>query len=498
MSQQEEEIRLEPIRLAHVPPFRLGAVEVHPPTRQLIRDGISETLEPRVMQVLVALAKANGAIMTRDELIDRCWEGRVVSENAINRVISRVRQVASEIGADSFQLETITKVGYRMLIGGTQKSRALSADRPADAVPVSRRFAMIAAAAAAAGATGLLLAPWGKRSARAEAQAFVEKGRELLGYGLPDRSEQALSYFREATRIDPGYVDAWGILALTEDSPDRKRSAARRALELDPGNGDASAALVLIVPPFGNWARCEKGYRGFLRRFPDHSWVQWALANLLCEVGRWTDAIDELTEISEREPFLPIVRYRLINALWSAGRLQDADNALDEAMARWPRHAAIWETRFRLLAYTGRAATALAFAEDRSTRPIDYDIEEFEPAIAVARALASGAPTDVEAAVALNLRMAEQRPYNVHAAALHCAGLGRIEEAFALYEGYYFGRGRWAAAYAPNPRTKGTLFLFYPATAGLRADERFAALVGAIGLERYWQGSGALPDYRMS
>ena len=44
------------------------------------------------MQVLVALAAADGAIVGRDDLTRRCWEGRVVGEDAINRVISRLRR----------------------------------------------------------------------------------------------------------------------------------------------------------------------------------------------------------------------------------------------------------------------------------------------------------------------------------------------------------------------------------------------------------------------
>ena len=47
------------------------------------------------MQVLVALAQARGRVITRDELIERCWGGRIVGENAIDRVISRIRQVAA-------------------------------------------------------------------------------------------------------------------------------------------------------------------------------------------------------------------------------------------------------------------------------------------------------------------------------------------------------------------------------------------------------------------
>ena len=67
------------------------------------------------MQVLVALAGANGEILSRDDLIQACWEGRIVSENAIDRVISKLRRLAETVAGGSFHIETITKVGYRLL-----------------------------------------------------------------------------------------------------------------------------------------------------------------------------------------------------------------------------------------------------------------------------------------------------------------------------------------------------------------------------------------------
>jgi len=104
------------IRLAQVPPFRWGAALVDPPRRRISCGDRGALLEPRIMQVLVVLAEARGAVISRDELIERCWGGRIVGENAINRVISRIRQLPAELGTDDIQLETITKVGYRMLV----------------------------------------------------------------------------------------------------------------------------------------------------------------------------------------------------------------------------------------------------------------------------------------------------------------------------------------------------------------------------------------------
>ena len=60
---------LDRIDLAHAADFTLGPLTVRPSTREVDRDGAIEVLEPRVMQVLVALARAGGAIVSRDDLI---------------------------------------------------------------------------------------------------------------------------------------------------------------------------------------------------------------------------------------------------------------------------------------------------------------------------------------------------------------------------------------------------------------------------------------------
>jgi Tol biopolymer transport system component len=64
------------------------------------------------MQVLVALAQARDAVVSRDDLIARCWEGRIVGEDAINRAIGRLRRLSEATG--SFTIETIARVGYRL------------------------------------------------------------------------------------------------------------------------------------------------------------------------------------------------------------------------------------------------------------------------------------------------------------------------------------------------------------------------------------------------
>jgi len=114
------------IDLAQEADFRLGALHVSPSAREVVRDGKHDLLEPRVMQVLVALYRAQGAVVSRDTLIARCWEGRIVGEDAISRAIWRLRKLA-ESGGD-FAVETIPRVGYRLHSDGTGVSQAEAAE----------------------------------------------------------------------------------------------------------------------------------------------------------------------------------------------------------------------------------------------------------------------------------------------------------------------------------------------------------------------------------
>ncbi|MDB5722638.1 MAG: transcriptional regulator, CadC, partial [Alphaproteobacteria bacterium] len=156
MSDSSDLERAGGVDLAHAPGFSLGRLSVRPDLRQLVRadDGAEEIVEPRVMQVLVALARARGAIVTRDDLVRDCWSGRIVGEDAINRALSRVRRIEEGIGKGSFALETVTRVGYRLMEAepGPGATRNIAPALPSVG-PIGRRS--LIAGGAALGATAL-------------------------------------------------------------------------------------------------------------------------------------------------------------------------------------------------------------------------------------------------------------------------------------------------------------------------------------------------------
>jgi DNA-binding winged helix-turn-helix (wHTH) protein len=124
------------IILAQEDDFNLGGLFISPSkcqvvaARGLAADG-REILQPRIMQVLVALARRRGEVVSRDEMMAVCWGGFAVSDDAINRCIARLRRLSQSRGG--FTLETIARVGYQL----NEDAVPVPAMTPADSAPLA-------------------------------------------------------------------------------------------------------------------------------------------------------------------------------------------------------------------------------------------------------------------------------------------------------------------------------------------------------------------------
>jgi TolB-like protein/DNA-binding winged helix-turn-helix (wHTH) protein/tetratricopeptide (TPR) repeat protein len=107
------------INLAETSDFDLGALRVSPARRLVSMAGECHELEPKVVQVLVALASARPQVVSRDRLIQQCWDGRVVGDDALNRCIVALRQLARQFSPEPFAIETVTRVGYCLVEGAS-------------------------------------------------------------------------------------------------------------------------------------------------------------------------------------------------------------------------------------------------------------------------------------------------------------------------------------------------------------------------------------------
>jgi DNA-binding winged helix-turn-helix (wHTH) protein/tetratricopeptide (TPR) repeat protein len=512
------------IVLAHEAPFMLGPVEVRPATRTIARDDVETVIEPRVMQVLVALAGAHGAVVSRDDLIERCWEGRIVGDDAINRVLSRLRHLETDDAGAPFRVETITRVGYRLVPNDPATAApgtAAPAGRSAPPRTFDRRGLLAAAGVGTALAAG---GGWwfGLRrpSLPPAALAAMERGDIALSQTVPDQAAVAVAAYRQATELAPDAAEPWGKLAqayqmqlIVSGAADaagaslidgRARSAIAHALAIDPDNADALAVRATLGPMYRRWFDIEAACRPLLARFPDHGPLNRLYGILLWNVGRGAASLAHLRSTLATEPNWPQVQMRVMVALWSAGRLDEADAIMERAFAIWPRHYSIWFCRQRLLTYTGRGPAALAMLADRDGRPIAIPEWNFATTEAETRAIMTRDPGDIAAASRLLYEAAHRAVGLAGNAIVFHAAIGRLDDAFALCDAYFFDRGftigpqRYSVEQGMRvaQRDRETGLLFTRETAPMRADPRFARLMQATGLEDYWRRSGTKPDYR--
>src|SRR3954451_213266 len=95
------------IDLAETPDFDLGGLRVSPARREVRMDDERRELEPKVAQVLVALAAARSEVLSRDRLIEQCWDGRIVGDDALNRCIVALRHLAKQFSPEPFVIDTV-------------------------------------------------------------------------------------------------------------------------------------------------------------------------------------------------------------------------------------------------------------------------------------------------------------------------------------------------------------------------------------------------------
>ena len=492
--------------LAHSPPFRIGNVEVRPASREVICDGRAEILEPRVMEVLVVLASAGGAILTRDELIAACWEGRAVSDDAISRVISRLRALGRDFGG--FRVETITKVGYRLVGHGTEPA-VLPGER------VGRRAVLAGAVVAGLGGMGYwLFRRSGMPSLSPDAELLLQKGlttlqnNDIIEAPDPGTSLQAIAFLTEATDAAPNSATAWGALAVAysvrkravppAERPGldaRGRAAAQRALKIDPREVRGIAALLLLDPIYRNWASAERAGRAAYEKVPQLPILPAIMSNILGNVGRWRDAARYTSSINRNELVIPGVTWRSLNDLWASGDLQAADKELEIAVKHWPQHARVWRARVNYLMYSGRPADVLRILREPADIPVELNQDYLTTLRMTADALSGQAAAD--AAIARNLEYLRSRPAAGLDTAQACVALKAPEAAFDILQGYYFGEGDWRAV-APigGDEDRITNPLFQPMMAPIWRDPRFDKLLGRIGLNAYWRNTRTEPDFR--
>ena len=97
------------------PQFRVADWEVDPASGWLRRGGITRKLEPRVMDLLVALAQQPAVVLAREELEAQVWSGMVVGYDALSSAMIKLRKALGDDPHHPRYIETLPKKGYRLI-----------------------------------------------------------------------------------------------------------------------------------------------------------------------------------------------------------------------------------------------------------------------------------------------------------------------------------------------------------------------------------------------
>lgn len=267
------------------------------------------------------------------------------------------------------------------------------------------------------------------------------------------------------------------------------RRAADRAIAIAPEFGDVYAPWCLLHSPV-LFRECENRLRSGLQADPDAPFVPSFLSGELENVGRFDEALSfaRMSSANDRYKLWKIAR--LLRMLETEGQSAEAEPLFLQGSRWWSNHPGlIWNRWMGMLARGDFDAIARFEASlgDNVLPAADRTPPDLLTAIRIG---------DVATARRLCAGKSER-------ALLTCmialARLGDLDSAFALADDAYpqlvghtakEEEKRWL----DHPRTAPLGLLSAPATAPMRADPRFLAVTGRVGLLRYWR-AGRLPDF---
>jgi len=280
--------------------LEFGPYRLSPDGTLQVPKGKVVNLTRRLARLLSELAMADGAAISRIDLLDRCWGDRSVNDESLSRAISDLRKVFRQAGTDPIQ--SVYGLGYRLSVK--------------DAVPdidaTARRAASFCREA------------WHRLYQRRAAS--LESADHLFDLAAKDSPNDMQPWLGLAEtqihRMQLGYaptIEAWP----------RARAALDRALTIDPSSADALALLGLGLTWIEwNFAEARENLNQALQTDPDGYIPNQALGWHNLSLGRLDPALKQFRRAIEIDPAAMPARGVLAVTLMYRG---DSENALSSA-----------------------------------------------------------------------------------------------------------------------------------------------------------------------
>jgi serine/threonine protein kinase/Tfp pilus assembly protein PilF len=199
------------------------------------------------------------------------------------------------------------------------------------------------------------------------------QGRYFRQLNTKESLEKALQYFEEAVTLDPDYAPAWTGLAFAYGSQasegyspvtegyEKARKAVEHALTLDPNLGEAHAALAFIRRAYDwDWVGADVAARRALELEPGNGAMILGVARVASGLGRLDEALDLTRRAAMSDPLNVAIHYRLARYAHFLGRLDEAVASFTKVLELNPEYPAAHEDLALVYLAQSRPEAALA------------------------------------------------------------------------------------------------------------------------------------------
>lgn len=95
--------------------YAFGPFRLETDTQLLRRDGAAISLQPKVYRLLLYFLQHPGRVISREELFDALWHGRVVEDTALRLAVNALRKALRDESKTPRYIQTACKRGYRFI-----------------------------------------------------------------------------------------------------------------------------------------------------------------------------------------------------------------------------------------------------------------------------------------------------------------------------------------------------------------------------------------------
>jgi len=95
--------------------LRIGAWCVNPASGEISRNGETSRVEVRTMRLLLCLAERAGEVVSIDDLLDQVWSDVTVAPDSVYQAVASLRRLLGDDPKQPAYIETVPRLGYRMV-----------------------------------------------------------------------------------------------------------------------------------------------------------------------------------------------------------------------------------------------------------------------------------------------------------------------------------------------------------------------------------------------